>query len=108
MKREQRSRRGKHHRRRTSPPRGKRIVLRPGQRLVTSTVIVTARKAGGGGVTASVTCECTKAEPNRPDCKPTVTQSPGGHTTYVTCEKSGGCQTCKQTTTTTSSGVFIA
>ena len=96
-------------RRRRSPPRTRRIVLRPGQRLVTSTVIVTARRAGDGGtgVTTTVTCECTKAEPDMPDCKPTVTQSPGGHTTYVTCTKSGGCQTCKQTTTTTSS-IFIA
>jgi hypothetical protein len=72
-------------------------------------VIVTARKAGGGGgVTTTVSCECTKAEPNMPDCKPTTTTGPGGHTIYVTCTKSGGCQTCKQTTTTTSFGVFIA
>jgi hypothetical protein len=106
MKGRQRPRSSRHHWRRTSPPRAKRIVLRPGQRLVTSTVIVTARKAGGGGVTTSVTCECTKAEPNKPDCKPVTTQSPGGHTIYVTCEKSGGCKACKQTTTT--SGVFIA
>ena len=107
MKKGQRSGAGRHHRR-TSPPRVKRIVLRPGQRLVTKTVIVTARKVGGGGVvTTSVSCSCTKAEPNRPDCKPTTTTSPDGHTTYVTCTMSGGCQTCKQTTTT-SSGVFIA
>jgi hypothetical protein len=35
--------------------------------------------ARGGGVSATVTCECTKAEPNRPDCKPTTTTSPDGH-----------------------------
>jgi hypothetical protein len=108
MKRRQRSRRSRSHpHRRTSPPRGKRIVLRPGQRLVTASVIVTARMAGGG-VSATVTCECTKAEPNRPDCKPTTTTSPDGHTVTVKCVRSGGCQTCKQTTTTTSAGIFMA
>jgi hypothetical protein len=94
----------RHHRRRKSSPRTKRIVLRPGQRLVTSTVTIIARQAGGGGVTTSVTCECTKAEPNKPDCKPKTTTSNG--TIHVTCQKSGGCKTCKQTTTT--SGIFMA
>lgn len=108
MKRATRSRRRRHARRRTSPPRSRRIVLRPGQRLVTSTVIVMARMAGGGGagVTTDVTCECTKADPDKPDCKPSVTRSPGGGTVRVTCKKSGGCKTCKQTTTT--SGVVMA
>jgi hypothetical protein len=108
MKARARSSRGRHPRRRTSPPRSKRIVLRSGQRLVTSTVIIVARRAGGGGagITTTVTCECTKAEPNKPDCQPTITTTPGGGTVNVTCTKSGGCKTCKQTTTT--SGVFIA
>lgn len=106
MKKAPRSRPGRHPRRRTSPPRTKRIVLRPGQRLVTSTVIVTARRVGGGGVTTSVTCECTKADPNRPDCQPSITTTPGGGTVNVTCQKSGGCKTCKQTTTT--SGIVMA
>jgi hypothetical protein len=110
MKRKQRSRRSRSHpRRRTSPPRGIRIFLRPGQRLVTASVIVTARKAGGGGgVSTSVTCECTKAEPNQPDCKGKTTRSPDGRTTTVKCVMSGGCQSCTQTTTTTSSGIFMA
>jgi hypothetical protein len=69
---------------------------------------VTARMAGGGGVSATVTCEYTKAEPNRPDCKPTTTTSPDGHTVTVKCVRSGGCQTCKPTTTTTSSGILMA
>ncbi len=109
MKRGQRPRRARSHRRRKSPPRRKRIVLRPGQRLVTSSVIVTARKRsqGGLGVTTYVTCECTKAEPNMPDCKPVTTMSPGGNTVSVTCNMSGGCKTCRQTTTTTS-GVVMA
>jgi hypothetical protein len=73
---------------------------------VTSTVIVTARRRpqGGTGVTTTVSCACTKAEPNKPDCTPVVTRT--GSTITVTCKKSGGCETCKQTTTT--SGVFIA
>jgi hypothetical protein len=50
---------------------------------------VTARMAGGGGVSATVTCEYTKAEPNRPDCKPTTTTSPDGHTVTVKCVKVG-------------------
>ena len=82
-------------------------MLRPGQRLVTSTVIVTARRrpqGGGTGVTTTVSCACTKAEPNKPDCKPVVTRV--GSTITVTCHKSGGCETCKQTTTT--SGIFMA
>jgi hypothetical protein len=110
MKRRQSLRRSKSHpRRRTSSPRSIRIFLRPGQRLVTASVIVTARKTGGGGgVSTSVSCACTKADPNRPDCKPQSTMSPDGHTTTVKCVMSGGCQTCKQTTTTTSSGIFMA
>ena len=107
MKRRTRTRRRRHPRRRTSPPRSRHIVLRPGQRLVTSTVIVIARMAGGGvGVTTDVTCECTKSEPDKPDCQPSITRSPGGGTVRVTCKKSGGCKTCKQTTTTT--GVVMA
>jgi hypothetical protein len=106
MKTRQSPPRAKHPQRCTSPPRSKRFVLRPGQRLVTPTVIVTARQltSGGTGVTTTVSCECTKAEPNKPDCKPVVKSS--GSTITVTCKKSGGCQTCKQTTTT--SGIFMA
>jgi hypothetical protein len=111
------SKMNKHPRRRTSRPVRKefRLKLRPGDRLVTPTVIVTVRRqrrmAGGGfGVSATTTveCECTKGEPNMPDCKPKSTTSPDGHTTTVKCVKSGGCKDCKQTTTTTTTGVFIA
>lgn len=106
MKAKIRSRASRHSKRRSSPPRGRRIVLRPGQRLVTATVIVTARRGGGGGagVTTTVTCECTKAEPDTPDCKPVTTKS--DHTITVKCNKTGGCKTCKQTTTT--SGIVMA
>jgi hypothetical protein len=101
-----------HPQRRTSRPVRKefRFKLRPGDRLVTPTVIVTARKGGGGGAsgTATMECECTKSEPNMPDCKPQSTTSPGGHTTTIKCVKSGGCNTCKQTITTTTTGVVIA
>jgi hypothetical protein len=110
MKQSQRSSSGRRPRRRTSRPRVIRIVLRPGQRLVTDTVIVTARKRGGGGrgVTTSVSCACTKSDPDTPDCKPTTTTSPDGHTTYTKCSMSGGCKECKQTTTTTSIGLTMA
>jgi hypothetical protein len=100
-----------HPQRRTSRPVRKefRFKLRPGDRLVTPTVIITARKNGGGaGGTTTIECECTKAEPNRPDCQPQSTTSPGGHTTTVSCVKSGGCSTCKQTVSTTTTGVFMA
>jgi hypothetical protein len=104
----------KHPKRRTSRPVSKqfRFLLRPGERLVTPTVIVTARRRRGGapgggvGATVSITCECTKGEPNMPDCKPQSTSS--GHTTTIKCVKSGGCTSCKTTTTTTTTGVFMA
>jgi hypothetical protein len=108
MKRRQSARRGRTHRRRTSPPRVKRIVLRPGQRLVTASVIVTARKRAGGfgAVTTTVSCACTKSDPDMPDCQPVTTVSPGGGSVTVKCQMSGGCKKCTQTTTT--SGVVIA
>jgi hypothetical protein len=113
MPRGQPSRPGTSRGRRKSPPRSIRVVLRPGQRLETSTVIVTARKrpqggGGGGGAETTVTCECTAAEPDEPDCEPVSTKTPGGGTIRVRCNKTGGCRTCKQTTTTTSSGVVMA
>jgi hypothetical protein len=110
----------KHANRRTSRPVKKqfRIQLRPGDRLVTPSVILTARKvrrggtkkkgAGGVGATVTITCQCTAAEPNKPDCTPQSTTSPGGHTTTVKCVKSGGCKTCTSSTTTTTTSVFIA
>jgi len=54
----------------------------------------------------SVSCECTNAEPNKPDCKAKSKKSIDG-TITVQCVKSGGCQTCKQMVTTTSSGVIM-
>jgi hypothetical protein len=96
----------KHPRRRTSPARTKELRLRPGQKLVTPGVIVTARQGQGlTGVKVKITCKCTKADPNKPDCEPSVTTSPGG-TVNVKCEKSGGCKVCDTTVTTT--GVFAA
>jgi hypothetical protein len=96
-----------HPRRRKSPPRGIRVVLRPGQRLITDSVIVRARMIGGGGfgATTDVYCECTKADPDMPDCKPKSTPFPGG--TRVTCKMSGGCKECKQTTVTTSGTIMF-
>src|SRR5262245_60149480 len=102
----------KHLRRTTSDPITKRFRfrLRPGQRLVTPTMTITVprskrrRMAGGGlGVDVKVSCECTKAEPNQPDCKPKSVIV--GGTATVSCEMSGGCKKCKQTTTITTSGV---
>jgi hypothetical protein len=114
----------KHPKRRTSPPVSKqyRFKLRPGDRLVTPTLILTARKLGstrkgiakkgtspgGIGGTVTVECECTKAEPNRPDCKAQSTTSPDGHTTTIKCVKSGGCKSCKTSTTTTTTSVIMA
>ena len=102
----------KHPQRRTSRPVRKqfRLQLHPGDRLVTSSVIVTARAGGGGtGATVTINCKCTQGDPNKPDCKPSSTTSPDGHTTTIKCVKSGGCTDCKQTTTTNiTSGVFIA
>ena len=92
---------GKPHQGRTeSDPRSVRIDLKPGEVLVTSSVILVARQIGGGslGVSTTVTCRCTKAEPNKPDCQPKTTKIPGGVT--VNCVKSGGCGKCEQTTTT--------
>jgi hypothetical protein len=79
--------------------------LKPGEFLVTDSVIVIARQIGGGGLgaTTTVSCSCTKSEPNRPDCKPQTTTFPGG--VSVTCKKSGGCEKCEQTTTT--KGLFM-
>jgi hypothetical protein len=108
MKKGQRRRSPRPPRRRRSSPRRTRVVLRPGQRLVTDTVIIMARMAGGTGVTTDVTCECTKSEPDKPDCQPVVTKSPGGGTVRVKCKMSGGCSKCKQTTTTTSGGIVMA
>jgi hypothetical protein len=106
MKRAAGSRRGKPHEGRTeSDPRSVRIDLKPGEVLITNSVIVMARQIGGGGLgaTTTVTCRCTKAEPNKPDCKPKTTTFPGG--VNVTCTKSGGCEKCEQTTTT--KGLFM-
>ncbi|MFN2384700.1 MAG: hypothetical protein ABR576_00140 [Thermoanaerobaculia bacterium] len=100
MKRSAPARPRKPHQGRTeSDPRSVRIDLKPGEVLVTSSVILIARQIGGGlGVTTSVTCRCTKAEPNKPDCQPKTTKIPGG--VNVDCIKSGGCEKCDQTTTT--------
>lgn len=101
MKRSAPARPGKSHRgRTTSPPRSVRIDLKPGEVLVTSSVIVVARQIGGGGlgVTTTITCRCTKSEPDKPDCQPVSTPFPGG--VNVNCTKSGGCEKCEQTTTT--------
>jgi hypothetical protein len=113
----------KHPKRRTSRPVRKqfRFLLRAGDRLVTPSLILTARKRparkgilkkdtspGGVGATVTVECECTKGEPNRPDCKAQSTRSPDGHTTTVKCVKSGGCKDCKSTTTTTTTSVIMA
>ena len=101
MKPSEPARPGKPHRGRTeSDPRSVEIDLKPGECLVTSSVIIIAREIGGGGMgaTTTVTCQCTKSEPNKPDCKPKTTTFPGG--VSVNCVKSGGCTTCDQTTTT--------
>jgi hypothetical protein len=108
MKRGVRSRPGKSHPRRTkSPPRSVRVDLKPGEVLVTPSVIIMARLAGGGfgATTTTVTCACTKSEPDMPDCKPKSTTFPGG--VSVSCKMSGGCSECKSTTTTTSGGVIM-
>lgn len=108
MKRTARSRTARSHPRRTkSPPRSVRVDLKPGEILVTSSVIVMARMIGGGGLgaTTTVTCECTKANPDMPDCKPKTTTFPGG--VSVSCKMSGGCKECKSSTTTTTSGVIM-
>jgi len=109
MKRPTSSRSARSHPKRTSsPPRSVRVDLKPGEILVAPGVIVMARMGGGGGgfgATTTVTCECTKAEPDRPDCKPKTTTFPGG--VSVGCTKSGGCSECKQTTTTTSFGMVM-
>ena len=106
----------KHPKRRTSPPVSKqfRFKLRPGDRLVTPTVILTVPRSrrsrrqavGGVGALVTVECTCTKAEPNRPDCKPKSTRL--DNTISVSCVKSGGCQTCKQSVTTTTTSVVMA
>jgi len=106
MKRTSRSRSQSHPKRTSSPPRSVRVDLKPGEILVTNDVIVMARMGGGFGATTTVTCECTKAEPDMPDCKPKTTTFPGG--VSVSCTKSGGCSQCKSTTTTTSFGVVMA
>jgi hypothetical protein len=110
MKRASQSRSQSRPKRTSSPPRSVRVDLKPGEVLVTGSVIVMARMAGGGGggfgATTTVTCECTKAEPDTPDCKPKTTTFPGG--VSVSCKKSGGCSECKSTTTTTSWGVVMA
>ena len=101
MKRSAPARRAKRHRGRTeSSPRSVEVDLKPGEVLVTSSVIVLARMIGGGGlgVTTTVTCRCTKSEPDKPDCQPVTTTFPGG--VSVNCTKSGGCEKCEQTTTT--------
>ena len=112
MRKGQPSRLGKSDRRRKAPPRSKRIVLRPGQRLETPTVIVIARKrpqgGGGGGAVTDVSCECTAAEPDKPDCKPVTTKSPDGNTIRVKCNMTGGCSKCRQSSTTTSVSDFMA
>jgi hypothetical protein len=103
MKRSEPARPGKPHRGRTaSDPRSVEIDLKPGECLVTSSVIIIARDVGGGGlgVTTTVTCQCTKSKPNKPDCQPKSTPLPGGGGVNVNCVKSGGCTTCDQTTTT--------
>src|SRR5262245_30197318 len=109
MKRASRSRSQSHPKRTSSPPRSVRVDLKPGEVLVTNDVIVMARMGGGFGglgVTTTVTCECTKAEPDMPDCKPKTTTFPGG--VSVSCKMSGGCSQCKSTTTTTSFGLVMA
>lgn len=110
MKRTGRSRSKSHPKRTSSPPREVRVDLKPGEILVTNDVIVMARMGGGGfggfGVTTTVTCECTKSEPDMPDCKPKTTTFPGG--VSVSCKMSGGCSQCKSTTTTTSLGLVMA
>ena len=74
---------------------------------MTPTAILTARRrAGGVGGTVTIECECTKSDPNRPDCKPQSTTS--GSKTTVNCVKSGGCKTCKTSISTTTTGVVIA
>ena len=106
MKRTSRSRSQSHPKRTSSPPRSVHVDLKPGEILVTNDVIVMARMGGGFGATTTVTCECTKAEPDMPDCKPKTTTFPGG--VSVSCTKSGGCSECKSTTTTTSFGLVMA
>jgi hypothetical protein len=106
----------KHPRRTTSPKatRRFRFKLRPGQRhrdasYDSDCASVLTSANGGFGVEVSLTCECTKGEPNKPDCKPKSTTSPGGDTITVKCQKSGGCQSCKQSVTTaTTGGVIMA
>ena len=95
MAKAQQSRRGA-PRRRTAPARVKRIILRPGHRLITPSVTVIARQKN---TTTEVTCKCTKSTPDRPDCKPKVTTV--GNTVRVQCVKSGGCTSCQDTTVVT-------
>ena len=109
MKRTSRSRsQSRPPKRTSSPPRSVRVDLKPGEVLVTNEVIVMARMGGGFGfgATTTVTCQCTKSEPDMPDCKPKTTTFPGG--VSVSCTKSGGCSECKSTTTTTSHGLVMA
>jgi hypothetical protein len=110
MKRTNRSRSQSRPKRTSSPPRSVRVDLKPGEILVTNEVIVMARMGGGFGggfgATTTVTCQCTKSEPDTPDCKPKTTTFPGG--VSVSCTKSGGCSECKSTTTTTSFGLVMA
>ena len=102
MKRSTPAQRRKPHRGRTeSSPRSVEINLKPGEVLVTNNVILIARQIGVGGglgVTTTVTCRCTKSEPDKPDCKPVSTPIPGG--VNVNCKMSGGCEKCDHTTTT--------
>jgi hypothetical protein len=109
MKRAVRSRSSSRPKRTSSRPRSVRVDLKPGEILVTADVIVMARMGGGGGglgATTTITCQCTKSEPDTPDCKPKTTTFPGG--VSVSCTKSGGCSECKSTTTTTSFGLVMA
>ena len=93
MKRTGRSRSKSHPKRTSSPPREVRVDLKPGEILVTNDVIVMARMGGGGfggfGVTTTVTCECTKSEPDMPDCKPKTTTFPGGAYRHTTRSHAG-------------------
>jgi hypothetical protein len=72
-------------------------------------MVVMARMAGGSGggfgLSTTVECECTKAEPDTPDCKPKTKTFPGGVLVY--CKMVRGCKECKQTVTTTNLGLVM-
>lgn len=68
------------------------LVLQPGEKLETEEITITAMRAADS---VEITCRCTKARPDRPDCETVVNPIPGGIS--VSCSPVGGCSECGKT-----------